>query len=146
VLADLFAKRDVRWNLYIMILATFVGVPCIPIFYLAPDLRIALLAAVGPALIGAAFVGPAYAMSQALVPLRMRARSAAILLFILNAIGLGLAAPTVGALSDLLQPWLGSDSLRYALLIGVVTGLSGAYCYWRAAKTLKADIARVTET
>lgn len=142
VFADLFAKRDVRWNMYVPIVATFIGVPCAPIFYLSPNLNIALLAAIGPSLVGAAFVGPAYAMSQALVPLRMRARAAAILLFVLNIIGLGLAAPVVGGISDLLQPVYGSNALRYALLTGIITSLIGAYCYWRAARTLKQDIAR----
>jgi predicted MFS family arabinose efflux permease len=142
VFADLFAKRDVRWNMYILIWATFIGLPFTPIFYLSPNLTIALAAAIVPSMIGASFIGPAYAMSQALVPLRMRARSAAILLFILNIIGLALAAPIVGRISDLLEPSFGADSLRYALLTGVGTSLMGAYCYWRAARTLKADIAR----
>ncbi len=144
VFADWFGKRDVRWNMYVPIIATFISVPCIPVFYLSPDLKTSLLAAIGPSLVGAAFVGPAYAMSQALVPLRMRARSAAILLFILNFIALGTAAPTVGYLSDLLRPVLGADSLRWALQLGIVTGLLGAYCYWRASRTLKQDIARVS--
>lgn len=144
VFADMFGKKDVRWNMYVPIYATFLSAVCTPVFYLSSNLTIALIAAAGPSLVGAAFVGPAYAMSQALVPLRMRARSAAILLFILNIIGLGLAAPTVGYLSDLLRPTFGPDSLRYALLMGIVTGLIGAWCYWRASKTLKADLARVT--
>lgn len=144
VFADMLGKKDVRWNMYVPIYATFLSAVCTPVFYLSPNLTIALIAAAGPSLVGAAFVGPAYAMSQALVPLRMRARSAAILLFILNIIGLGLAAPTVGYLSDLLRPTFGPDSLRYALLMGIVTGLIGAWCYWRASKTLKADLARVT--
>ena len=143
VFADYYGRRDVRWNMYVPIIATFIGVPCTPVFYLSPNLALALTAAIGPALVGAAFVGPAYAMSQALVPLRMRARSAAILLFILNFIALGSAAPTVGFVSDLLRPLLGSDSLRWALLLGIITALIGAYCYWRAARTLKDDIARV---
>ena len=70
------------------IVATFIGLPLTPVFYLSPNLNVALLAAIGPSLAGAAFVGPAYAMSQALVPLRMRTRAAAILLFILNIIRL----------------------------------------------------------
>jgi predicted MFS family arabinose efflux permease len=142
VFADLFGKRDVRWNMYVPIIATFIGVPLTPVFYLSSNLTIALLAAIGPFLVGAAFVGPAYSMSQALVPLRMRARAAAILLFILNIIALGMAAPVVGKISDLLQPEFGADALRYALLTGIVTALIGAYCYWRAARTLKQDIAR----
>lgn len=144
VFADRLGKRDVRWNMYVPIIATFIAVPCSPFFYLSPDLRVALVAAIGPALVGAAFVGPAYAMAQALVPLRMRVRAAAILLFVLNIIGLGTAAPIVGGISDLLLPVLGADSLRYALMTGIITGLIGAYCYWRASRTLKADIARVT--
>ena len=142
VFADLFAKRDVRWNMYVPICATFLSVVCAPVFYLSQNLTVALTAAIGPALTGAAFVGPAYAMSQALAPLRMRARSAAILLFILNIIGLGTAAPIVGFISDVLEPALGPDSLRYALMTGILTGLLGAYCYWRAARTIKADIGR----
>jgi predicted MFS family arabinose efflux permease len=145
VFADLFAKRDVRWNMYVLIAATFIGLPFVPVFYLASNTTVALLAGIGPSLVGAAFVGPAYAMSQALVPLRMRARSAAILLFVLNIIALGTAAPIVGKISDLLKPTYGTDSVRYALLTGMVTALIGAYCYWQAAKTLKSDIARVSE-
>jgi len=142
VLADLFGRKDIRWNMYVPIIFTFISVAFTPVFYLSPDLNIALLAGIGPALAGATFVGPAYAMAQALVPLRMRARAAAILLFVLNIIGLGLAAPVVGKLSDLLEPHLGADALRYALLTGIVTSLLGALCYWRAARTLKHDIAR----
>jgi hypothetical protein len=129
--------------MYVAIGATFIAVPCTPVFYLSPNLTVALIAAIGPTFVGASFVGPAYAMAQALVPLRMRARSAAILLFILNIIGLGTAAPIVGKISDLLEPTFGADSLRYALMTGIVTGLIGAVCYWRASLTLKDDIARV---
>jgi hypothetical protein len=75
----------------------------------------------------------------------MRARSAAILLFVLNIIGLGTAAPIVGGISDLLAPYVGTDSLRYALMTGILTSLIAAFCYWQASKTLKSDIARVNE-
>jgi predicted MFS family arabinose efflux permease len=144
VFSDLLGKRDVRWNMYVPIVATFIGLPLAPVFYLASDTKIALLAAIGPSLVGAAFVGPAYAMTQALSPLRMRTRAAAILLFILNIIGYAPAAWIVGGISDALKPTLGADSLRYALMTGMITALIGAYCYWRASRTLKEDIARVT--
>ncbi len=141
--ADLFAKKDVRWNMYVPIAFSCISIPCTPLFFLSPNLTVALTAAIGPSIAGAAFIGPAYAMSQALVPLRMRARAAAILLFILNIIALGTAAPIVGKIADLLQPRFGPDALRYALLTGMVTTLIGALCYWRASITLKDDIARV---
>jgi MFS family permease len=143
VFADRYGKRDVRWNMYVPIVATLITVPFVPIFYLSNNLSIALVAAIFPTLTGAAYVGPAYAMTQALVPLRMRARAAAILLFILNIFGYAPAALIVGGISDLLEPSLGPNALRYALLTSILTGLTGAFCYWRAAKTLRQDIDRV---
>jgi MFS family permease len=142
VVADKFGKDDIRWNMYVPIIATFVSVPFAPLFFLPSSTAIALSAAVMPALMGAAYVGPSYAMAQGMVPLRMRAQTVAILLFILNMIGLGLGPLTVGTISTLLKPALGADSLRWALMSGVITALVGAYCYWQAAKTLKSDIAR----
>jgi MFS family permease len=140
VFADRYGKNDIRWNMYVPIIATFIAVPFAPVFYLAPSTAVALLGAIVPAMMGAAYIGPAYSMSQSLVPLRMRARAVAILLFILNMIGLGLGPPLVGEISDLLKPHLGADSLRWALLSTVITGLTGAFCYWRASQTLKADL------
>jgi len=143
IVADRLGRRDVRWNVYVPIGAVFLSVPFAPVFYLAPNTTVALLAAIVPTAMGAVFVGPSVTMVQALVPLRMRATAAAILLFILNIIGLGLGPQAVGFLSDVLHPYMGTNSLRYALLIGPVAGLIAAFCYWRAAKTLARDLASV---
>ncbi len=143
VFADRYGKNDVRWYMYVPIIATFLAIPFAPVFYLSSITAIALAAAIVPVAMGATYVGPAYAITQALVPLRMRAQAIAILLFILNIIGLGLGPLTVGKISDLLKPAFGTDSLRYALMTGILTGLVGAYCYWRASFWLKADLATV---
>ncbi len=142
VFADRYGARDQRWNMYVPIIATFVAIPFAPLFYLSPSLTVALASAIVPVMMGAAYVGPAYAMAQGLVPLRMRARSVAILLLVLNIIGLGLGPPVVGAVADFLKPYLGMDALRYAMLSTILTGLMGAFCYWRATATLNADLAR----
>ncbi|MGN6515077.1 MAG: spinster family MFS transporter [Rhizomicrobium sp.] len=139
--ADRFGKRDVNWYMYVPIVATFLSVPFAPIFYLTPSTTVALMAAIGPATMGATYLGSLYAMAQGMVPLRMRAQTIGILLFVLNMIALGLGPATVGEISDLLKPYLGADSLRYALMTSIITGLLGAYCYWRATKTLKDDLA-----
>ncbi|HEY7977422.1 MAG TPA: MFS transporter [Rhizomicrobium sp.] len=140
--ADRFGKRDVNWYMYIPIIATFISLPFAPIFYLTPSTTVALIAATGPATMGAAYLGSSYAMAQGMVPLRMRAQTIGLLLFILNMIALGLGPATVGLISDLLRPYAGTDSLRYALMTTMITGLLGAACYWRATKTLKGDLAR----
>ena len=143
VVADRLSARDVRWNMYVPIMAVLFALPFAPVFYLAQNTWVSLAAALGPSLMGAAYLGPSYAMTQALVPLRMRAQAVAILLFILNMIGLGLGPLTVGFVSDLLKPIVGNDSLRYALMTSILTGMTAAVCYWRASRTLSYDIDRV---
>jgi hypothetical protein len=132
--------------MYVPIIATFISIPFAPIFYLTPSTTIALIAATGPATMGASYLGSLYAMSQGMVPLRMRAQTIGLLLFVLNMIALGLGPATVGFISDQLRPYVGDDSLRYALMSSILTGSLGAFCYWRATKTLKSDLARGSVT
>jgi hypothetical protein len=70
----------------------------------------------------------------------MRAAAAAVLLFVLNFIGMGFGPPAVGALSDLLRGRFGDDSLRYALLVTLLVNLWGAVHYLLAARTLREDL------
>jgi MFS family permease len=139
-ISDALGRRDVRWNMYVPMWAAIIAVPFAPVFYLSSSTTVALAGATGPSLMGAAYLGASYAMTQAMVPLRMRAQAIAILLFTLNMIALGLGPLTVGAISDWLRPTFGADSLRYALMSSVVTGLLAAFCYWRGSKTLQQDL------
>jgi len=142
VLADRLSRRNVRWNMYVPIIFIVISLPFTPIFYLASDLRVVLLSAIIPNMVGAIYLGPSLAMTQALVPLRMRAQAAAILLFILNIIGFGLGPPTVGEISELLKPSLGTDSIRWAMMTTLIPWVISAWCYWLASRTLKEDLAR----
>ena len=142
VLADRLGKRNVRWNMYIPILFIVLSVPFAPFFYLSPNLIVVLLCAIVPNINGAAYLAPCLAMAQGLVPLKMRAQSAAILLFVLNILGYGLGPLCVGRLSDLLRPSLGNDSIRWAMLSTIVPWLLSAVCYWRASRTLESDLSR----
>jgi len=142
VLADRLGRRNVRWNMYVPIIFILISLPFTPVFYLSPDLTVVLLSAIIPNMVGAIYLGPSLAMTQALVPLRMRAQAAAILLFILNIIGFGCGPATVGEISDLLRPSLGNDSIRWAMMTTLIPWIVSAWCYWRASKTLKEDLAR----
>jgi len=146
VIADRLGKADLGRTMLVPVYATFAGLPFAPIFYLSPSLTWTIVALCIPSLLGASYLGPAYSATQGLVPLRMRATAAAILLFVLNMIGLGLGPQTVGIVSDLLQPLLGANSLRWALLSTVITTMAGAYFYWQASRTLHKDMARVVGT
>jgi hypothetical protein len=80
-------------------------------------------------------------MTQGLVTLRMRAVAAAILLFVLNLIGMGLGPTLVGVLSDVLMPATGEDSIRYALCASVILNAWSAVHFLIGARTLAQDLA-----
>ena len=65
-------------------LTTGAAIPSVPILYLAPGTAVALAALLVPALGGATYLGPYYAMAQAMVPLRMRAQTVGLILFVLT--------------------------------------------------------------
>ena len=68
--------------------------------------------------------------------------AAAILFLILNIIGFGLGPWSVGMLSDYLNPSLGAESLRYAMVYLVPTVLFWSSChFYLAARTLREDLA-----
>lgn len=87
--------------------------------------------------------GPIVATIQTLIPPRMRAMSIALLLFFANLIGMGFGPLVGGALSDVLKPWLGMESLRYALLILCPGYLWAAWHAWRAGGTVEFEIEKV---
>jgi hypothetical protein len=121
--------------------ATVFSIPFAFLFYLWPDGRIALLLSAPGSILGPMYIGPTFAMVQGLVKLHMRATASALVLFIINLIGLGLGPQLVGTLSDLLTPTLGVASIRYALLAVVVAGsLWSTTHYVLAARTLREDL------
>ena len=87
------------------------------------------------------WLGPTFAMTQGLARVHTRALASAILLFIINLVGLGLGPQVVGVLSDVLKADLGLDSVRYALLWVVLAGAAWSTLhYGLAARTLRADL------
>ncbi len=140
-LSDRLSGRDARWYAWLPGLGTLIGVPFVGLLYLWPDGRGALALAALPAVLAGLYLGPTFAVTQALVPPRMRAQAAAVLLLILNLIGMGLGPQFVGLLSDLLAPRFGVESIRWALLGTVALGALWATAhYFVAARTLREDL------
>jgi predicted MFS family arabinose efflux permease len=140
-LGDRFGRDDARWYMWIPGVATIVGIPLSFGLYLWPDGREALLYAFPAAIVGPMYLGPTFAITQGLVKLRMRAMASAILLFILNIIGLGLGPWFVGVVSDWLAPEYGVQSLGISLVWIVVIGNAwSAVHYFLAARTLREDL------
>ncbi|MFT6093355.1 MAG: putative MFS family arabinose efflux permease [Pseudohongiellaceae bacterium] len=142
VIADKLAPRDKRWYVWLPALVGFFSVPFAVAMLLAPGQYTALLLSFIPGLLFNVYLGTSIATAHGLVGSRMRATASAILFLILNIIGLGLGPWSVGMLSDYLNPTLGAESLRYAMVYLVPTVLFWSSChFYLAARTLREDLA-----
>ncbi|MEM8768740.1 MAG: MFS transporter [Pseudomonadota bacterium] len=141
-LADKLSDRtgDRRWYIWVPGYSTLVMVPFQFVAYLYGGLWAVIPSLMVVSILGGMYLGPSFAMTQALVSLRMRAVASAILLFTLNIIGMGMGPYLVGVASDLLGPSTGTDSLRYALCMAVGVNLWAAVHYFVGARTLRGDL------
>ncbi len=139
-IADRLAGRDRRVYAWLPAAGVLVA---FPFFFIAlllnqPYLTIGIL--ITPYLLNSLWLGPAFGTIQNLAPMRMRALASALLLFILNIIGLGFGPFLVGVTSDLLRGVAGGESLRYAVLLS--TGVyfwAGAH-FLLAARSIRQDL------
>jgi predicted MFS family arabinose efflux permease len=139
-LADRLSHRDLRWYLWVPAWSTLLALPLAIPFLLVPNRAIAIAFFFPYTFFGSFFLGPVLAMNYLLVKVRMRALSSAILLFILNLIGLGGGPQVVGILNDALAPRLGGEAVLYSLLIVNAISLLAVVLYLMAGQTLRRDL------
>ncbi len=142
-LADRAAARDRRAYMSVPAIAGLISLPFIFAIYLVDDPAVALGIGFIPALLNTLWYGPVYATAQSVVSPQCRATTAAILLFVLNLIGLGLGPITVGALNDLFANTFGmgqAEGVRWAILISALAILVSVVLFWIARKTVREDI------
>ena len=137
--------NDKRWYFWVPGIATLVMVPFQLVAYLYGGVWVVVASLMMVAILGNAYLGPSFAMTQALVSLRMRAVASAILLFVLNLIGMGLGPYFVGVLSDILTPDFGIYSIRYAMCAAVLVNVWAACHYFIGARTMRGDLADTQE-
>src|SRR5262249_26239520 len=124
-------------------IAALLSLPVIFLIYTVSDPLLALALGIVPALLNTLWYGPVYATGQSVVGAHSRATAAAILLFMLNMIGLGFGPMSVGALNDLLAGPLGFgevEGVRWALLISSAVVFIAAGLFWHARKSVRRDI------
>lgn len=118
----------------------------LPIF-LSDNLTLVLVLFCFPAVFSNFYLATTFAQTQGLVGLRMRGVASALMLFILNSIGLGLGPQATGILSDLLREAYGTESMRYALLcVTAAVYPLAAFSFYRASGYIERDLARAGET
>lgn len=141
-LADKLGQKDTRWYLWIVAVAAIAGLPFGAYAYLSNDPYICMAFFSIPILLSNFWQATSFAQVHGMVGLRMRGVSSALLLFIVNIIGLGAGPWFVGLLSDLLASRYGDDSLRWSLMIVGSLGFWVAWHYYKAGTHLARDLAR----
>ncbi|MFN3236817.1 MAG: spinster family MFS transporter [Pseudomonadales bacterium] len=140
-LADKLAVKDVRMYNWLPAAGVLLAFPFYVAAMLSSNAYIAIAILVVPSLLNSLWLGPSFGTIQNLAPTQMRALASAMLLFILNIIGLGLGPFLVGVLSDLLSQQFGDESLRWAILIATVAYFWAGTHFILAARTLRQDLA-----
>lgn len=137
--ASRYAPKNERRQLRLFALVN-VGYGVVSAFiYLSTNAYVSV-ALLGISVIGGALEsGPVSAVTQTVVPERMRAICISVIYLFSNLLGAGLGPLAVGALSDALRPHLGDASLRYALFAMCPGYLAGGWLLWRAARSVVAD-------
>ena len=141
-LADKFGAHDTRWYLWTVAVSALIAVPFGVGTYLLDNPYWSLAMFSIPVSLSNFWQATTIAQVQSMVRLRMRGVASAILLFIVNIIGLGAGPWSIGLVSDLLAPQYGADSLRWSLMIFGFMGIWVAYHFYLAGKYLAADLAR----
>jgi predicted MFS family arabinose efflux permease len=91
-------------------------VPALAVVLLAPSKHLALAALIPAEILLYSFNGPYFSLVQTLSDARMRATMAAIVMFIQLLFGGSVGVQMIGVLSDLSQPSLGVEGLRWVML------------------------------
>ena len=155
IISDRLATRrqDSRYYLWVPALSLLLGFPITQSVFIVQDTQVVIALLVPVVMFSAAYLAPSITATYTLVGIRERALASAVLLFILNLIGLGLGPLIAGITSDVLRKMFVSDGmseaqalaegLRWSLRIMVVVNLWSALHYFLAARTLRAEEAKV---
>ena len=140
-LADRLAERRGLHSQATMItvLKSF-AFPFLLLFYLVDNVYLAVGAYWIALLLQSCYLGPTFGLVQSLAPVNMRAMWAAITLFIINLIGLGIGPTAVGLLSDYYAGAFAlsdAESLRWSLFSMALLTPWAIFHYWRAGVHLK---------
>ena len=106
------------------------------------DWHLAVACTAGLAACATLWLAPGYALSQSLVPTRMRGTIGAIIFMLANVVGYGFGPPLVGLLSDVFQSAGAAAPLRDALVFIVSGNVISVLLFLLSGRTLRADLER----
>ncbi|MSO97750.1 MAG: MFS transporter [Rhodospirillaceae bacterium] len=145
-LAGKLALKDERWMGWVPAISTGTGSLLGALTFAANDWRIAVAMISFPLVLCPVHLPIYSTILQNLASVRMRASFPAISLFVAGLIGVGIGPQMVGIASDLVRPFAGEESLRYALMLVVpFFGVWGAIHFYLGGKHLPTDFANARQ-
>ncbi len=139
-LGDRFAPKDPRWRIGWLAIGAVSSVPFTISAYLTSSLPLTIVGLTLGVVGSYMYAGAGHAVAQSLVGPRMRAMTAASMLFAMNLFGYGAGPVVAGWISDAFG---GDEALRYSLAVMNMLLLWAAVHYWLASRTYREDLARV---
>jgi MFS family permease len=137
-LVDRLGVKDKRWFAWVPAIATAISIPFWFGMLWAPTWELAMLFLLGPMLMNQVYLAPALTIAQNAVEPARRVMTGAILLFVLNLVGLGVGPVYVGWIADAVEPVRGDQSLVWGfaavipfVVLTVVAHLAAAWSIGR---------------
>jgi MFS family permease len=141
-ISDHVGRKDARAYTLVPAIASVLSVPPFLWAMLTPSVSLSLILLTIPVLLNAVWYGPIFATAQGLVRPQTRATASALLLFVINLIGLGLGPLSVGLLSDSFSA-SGMDvaeGLRWAIIVVAVFGATSLIGFVMASRKLREQL------
>lgn len=110
---DRLGQRDRRWFAWLPALAFALSIPFWLALLWAQTWQLSMLFLAGPLFLNNMYLSPALTVAQNAVPPARRTMTGAILLFVLNLVGLGAGPVYVGWVADKMTPAHGETALAY---------------------------------
>ena len=138
-LADRLGARDPAWYMRLPAIVSVAGLPFAVGFVLLEDPVLALVSFVPFYTVSNMYVGPLWSTAQTVARPEMRAMASAILLFLLNLVGLGLGPLAIGVVNDQLAALQGAQAIRTSLFFVTLVGGLAAPFFWLSSRHLRRD-------
>ena len=140
-LADRWARTNAKAYVLLPAYTALLATPCYLASFMATGMVSALCWRAAAAVFYSAWYGPVYAAAHGIVPQNMRATTSAVILFLVNLVGMGLGPLIVGVLSDVFNHGgLGpAEGLRMAMIVLVIFSPISALLFWLASRQIVRD-------
>ena len=135
-LADFIGKRNAHGYLLVPAIGVLVVAPLGLLQYLTTHLVVSIACGFATSACVVFYFAPIVSGSHLLVLPRMRALTSAMLVLIVNLVGVGLGPMITGRISDELVRRYGlvTSSLRYAIASSMLVAIASAWLWWRASR------------